>query len=138
MRRQDRYPDTEYFHFFNANPHKRITSDCTIRAISRAAEIEYNTVVLEMAQMQVKTGYDVGSKKLIDAYLKSKGWTKHKQPRKEDNTKYTGKEFCQRARKYERYIMMIGSHHIVAVVDGKVNDIWNCTNDKVGNYWTKG
>lgn len=138
MKRQDKYPETSTFHYHNANPKNRITADCNIRAICTALEIPYNEVVIEMAEMQCKTGLDVGSKECIDKYLQSKGWIKHKQPRKADNTKYTGKEFCERARDYDNYVAMIGGHHIVAIVNAKVYDIWDSTGGCIGNYWTKG
>ena len=54
-----------------------------------------------------------------------------------DGTKYTGKEFCKRARKYERYVANLGGNHTVAIVNGKVNDIWDSTDGCIGNYWTK-
>lgn len=136
MTRQEKYPDTSTFHYYNANPKNRITGDCWARAISTGTGIPYNTVVMEMAEMQCKTGYDASE--LIGRYLESKGWIKHKQPRKPDNTKYTGKEFCEKARDYENYIANIGGHHIVAIVNAKVYDIWDSTSKTIGNYWTKG
>jgi len=138
MTRQQKYPDTAFFHFYNANKHNRFTSDCVIRAISTAAEIDYNQVVLEMAVLQCKTGYDMSENKLIDMYLSLKGWTKQKQPRKIDNTKYTGAEFCSSlAYRNKRYIANIGGHHIVAIVNAKVYDTWDSTDGCIGNYWTK-
>lgn len=151
MTREQKYPDTSTFHYFNANPKNRITSDCWARAISTGTGIPYNTVVMEMAEMQCKTGYDTSD--LIGRYLKSKGWVKHKQPRKEDNTKFTGAEFCAYCELYSdgsfvphingNVIANIGGHHIVAFVKEKYNryrlyDIWNSTGGCIGNYWTKG
>ena len=138
MTRQEKYPDTSTFHFYNANPKNRLTTDCTVRAICTGLQIPYEQVVMEMAELQCKTGYDADENKLIDRYLQSKGWVKHKQPRKEDNMKYTGKEFCERARDYERYIVNIGGHHIVAVVNAQVYDTWDSTRGCVGIYWTRG
>ena len=138
MKRQDKYPETSTFHYYNANPKGRLTTDCVVRALCTALSIPYNQVVMELAEMQCKTGYDDGDVKLYDKYLQSKGWIKHKQPRKDDNTKYTGKEFCERARFYENYVAHIGGGHIVAIVDAKVYDIWDCTYKTIGNYWTKG
>lgn len=151
MKREDKYPDTSTFHYFNANPHKRITGDCIIRAISTATGIPYNDVVMEMAKLQCETGYDADG--LIDRYLKSKGWIKNKQPKREDGTKYTGKDFCKVLQKHfpldvdgamtfdgieitHRIVANIGGHHIVAIMDGKVWDIWNSTDGCIGNYWT--
>lgn len=135
MKRTEKYPETYTFHYYNANPKGRITGDCYVRAICTAAEIPYNQVVMEMAQLQCETGYDASA--LIDRYLKSKGWIKHPQPRKSDNTKFTGKEFCERAKYYTNYIANIGGHHIVAIVHRKVNDTWDSTDGCIGNYWTK-
>lgn len=149
MKRQDKYPETSTFHYHNANPKNRITGDCLARAICAALEIPYEQVVMEMAKMQCETGYSSGSNELIDRYLKSKGWKKQSQPRKDDNTKYTGEEFCQQLQKdpwiftgkendYKaRIVANIGCHHIVAIVDGKVWDIWDSTDGCIGNYWTK-
>ena len=138
MTRQQKYPDTATFHYHNANPKSRITTDCVIRAICTALEIPYNQVVMELAEQQCMTGYDRSCNTGIDKYLQSKGWVKHKQPRKPDNTKYTGAEFCERARTYENYIANIGGGHIVAIVGGRVWDTWDSTDGCIGNYWTKG
>ena len=138
MTRQEKYPETRTFHYYNANPKNRVTTDCVIRAISTATEIPYNRVVMEMAELQCKTGYDDGDVKLYELYLKQYGFVKHKQPRKADNTKYTGKDFCLKiAKKHVRYVANIGGHHVVAIVNGKVYDIWDSTGGCIGNYWTK-
>lgn len=151
--RETKYPNTDVFQYFNQNPHKRITTDCVIRAISLAEGIPYNQCVMEMAQMQCDTGYDDACKELIDRYLKSKGWTKCKQPRKEDRTKYTGAEFCRKIQhpiyceeldlpgwpdfNWHHMIANIGGHHIVAIMDGKIHDIWDCSRKCIGNVWVK-
>ena len=143
-KRKLKYPDTNTFHYYNANPKNRITTDCVIRALSRGMNKPYNEVVMELALLQCETGYDDGDKKLYDTYLKNNGWTKHKQPRKWDNTKYTGKEWCLKLRedydwtlgKSQNMIANIGGHHVVAIIDAKVNDIWNSTDGCIGNYWT--
>lgn len=140
MKREQKYPDTSTFHFYNANPKNRFTTDCVVRALSTGLQLPYNQVVMELAEMQCKTGYNARDVKTIDLYLKSKGWVKCKQPRKYDNTKYTGREFCNHIQQYtmdypERLIANIGGHHIVAIVDGRVWDTWNSTDGCIGNYW---
>lgn len=149
MKRQDKYPNTATFHFYNANPKNRITTDCVIRAISTALEIPYEQAVMEMAELQCKTGYDDGDKKLYDMYLQSKGYAKQKQPRKYDGTKLTGKEFCKQlqddpwvftGKEYDsqaRIVANIGGNHVVAIVGGKVYDTWDSTGGCIGNYWVK-
>ena len=142
MKREDKYPNTSVFTYYNANPKNKITTDCVIRAISTATNKPYNEVVMEIAELQCKTGIDMDSKQGIEKYLATLGWIKHKQPRKYDNTKYTGKEFCKYVQEHPfipfRYIIAnIGGHHIVAIIDGKILDTWNSSDGSIGNYWTK-
>lgn len=136
--RINKYPDTSTFHYFNANPHNRITGDCEFRAISTALEQDYNTTVMEMAEMMCKTGYALNDTKGEEKYLISKGWKKCPQPRKANGKKYTGKEFCEQlAVKGVRYVAHLGGCHVVAIVDCKVNDIWDSTGGCIGNYFVK-
>ena len=150
--RKEKYPDTRTFKFYNANPKGRMTCDCVVRAICTAMDRPYNDVLKEMFEVSIETGYEYTDKKCIEKYLESKGWTKYKQPRKGDNTKYTGKEFCDWIQEdinhdefcgydmsyLKRIIANIGGNHIVAIVNGKVNDIWDSTGGCIGNYWVKG
>ena len=138
MNRQTKYPDTRIFRYYNANPKNRVTDDCVIRAICTALNEPYEKVYRELFEISIKTGYMVNARLCYGKYLEQRGWVMHKQPRKEDNTKYTGREFCERARPYENYIAHIGGHHIVAIIDGKVVDTWNSTDGCIGNYWMKG
>ncbi len=140
MKRQDKYPNTKTFRYYNANPKNKLTTDCVIRAVCTALNQDYNQTVMEMAEMQCKTGYDDGDVKLIDKYLASKGWVKRKQPRKSDGKKYTGQEFCEEIQEYpftysDRIVANIGGHHIVAIVDGQIHDVWNSSYKCIGNYW---
>lgn len=144
MTRQERYPDTSTFHFYNANPKNKYTTDCVIRAIATATGIPYYTVVMEMAEMQCKTGFDGADVKLYGKYLESKGWKKQSQPRKQDNTKYTGEEWCNKLRAIHKangsennIIAHIGGHHVVCIKDFKVFDTWDSTDGCIGNYWIK-
>lgn len=75
---------------------------------------------------------------LYSKYLISQGYTKLKQPKKPDGTKYTGEEFCEEFRhllKDTRVVAHMGTHHTVAIINGKVCDTWNSTRGKVGNIW---
>jgi hypothetical protein len=130
-----KYPETETFTYYNANPKNRITGDCTFRAVCTALEQTWEETVMDMARFSCESGYAINDKKGIERYMESKGWKKHKQPRKTDNTKYTGKEFCKVFK--ETCVAMIGGHHVVCIKNGKVHDIWDSTGKCIGNYWTK-
>ena len=134
--RQEKYPDTDTFTFYNANPKNRLTGDCTFRAISTAMNQDYNKTVMDMASMMCETGYVINGSKLEEKYMLSKGWVKHHQPKHPDGKKYTGRQFCKEYSK-GTYVAHIGGHHIVCIKDGKVLDTWDSTRKCVGIYWTK-
>lgn len=134
MRRQDKYPETKWFCFENLNPKNRITGDCAVRALTKALGVEYEKALGMLVGMSLKSGYSVADKKNIEKVLDAKGITKQKQPRHKDNTKFTGKEFCEKFNK-GTYICSIGGHHVTVVVDGKIYDIWDCSDKTIGNYW---
>lgn len=144
MTRKQKYPDTATFHFYNANPHGRITGDCVTRAIATALEIDYNVAVMLGAIAQVETGYDNATAQGIDYIVGRCGWTKQKQPKKANGKKYTGAEFCKAIKngtyawlQGKRIIANIGGHHTVAIVDERIWDIWDSTDGCIGNYWIK-
>lgn len=152
MKRQQKYPDTGTFHFYNANPKGRFTGDCRIRAISTATDIPYNMIVLALAVIQIETGYDQTANQGISILMEKLGWKKMPQPRHENGTKYTGEEFCMAQQSLlfgdgnvgnwnikpaSRIFCNIGGHHEVAIIDGKVWDTWNSTQGCIGNYWVK-
>lgn len=134
--RKDKYPDTATFHFYNANPHNRITGDCSIRAVCTGLDIPYYDCLDNLVEMSKKKGYSVQSKENVCKFLSDKGYEMRKQPRKDDGTKYTGIEFCKYiAQKGKRYIANIGGNHMVAIVGKKIYDIWNSSDGCIGNYW---
>ena len=136
MSRQEKYKDTAYFTYYNANPKNRITGDCVIRALSVFLQKDYYDVYKELYDTSIKTGYMVNDKKNYERYLKDMGIEKQKQPRQADNTKYTGKEFIKEiARPGKRYFAHIGGHHVIAIKDGRIYDIWDSSNKSIGNYW---
>lgn len=147
MTRQQKYPDTSTFHYYNANPHNRKGGDCVVRAICTALEQSWERTVRELTEVGIKHGFVLNDLHTISKYLELKGWEKMPQPRKDDNTKYTGAEWCDRIQEdiifasngyqLKRIVANLGGNHTVAIIDGKVNDIWNSTGGCIGNYWIR-
>lgn len=136
--------DTDTFVYHNQNPKNKSTGDCVIRALSTATGIPYNDVLLGLVTIQIKTGYMVNCRECYGKWLKELGWVQHKQPKKDDGRKYTGREFCQALWHQEldiegdhRIIAHIGTHHVVAIMNWQVWDIWNSSGGCIGVYWTK-
>lgn len=137
-KRQAKYPDTKSFHYHNANPKNKITDDCVIRALSVAMDKSWDEVMTDLCVYAIKTKYAPFNPECYGRYLEDNGWRKNKQPRKDDNTKYTGKEFVRyRQSKDIRYIAHIGGNHIVTIKDSKIWDTWDSTDGCIGSYWTK-
>lgn len=152
MTRKQRYPETDSFIYHNQNPKNKITGDCCFRAISLGLNQDYNLTVMEMAKNMCNTGYALNDSKGEESYLKSKGWIKHSQLRKEDNTKFTGKQFATWLSinyphgEIGNVICHIGGHHTVCFKptyhgDGfncryKCHDIWDSTSGCIGTWWT--
>ena len=149
--REAKYPNTDSFYYYNANPKGRITGDCRIRALAVATEIPYNEIVRALADIHIETGWDQTAQDGINIYLNRIGWGKHKQPRHADNIKYTGTQLSDWLnREYPNgeiggVVAKIGTHHMVAINrvkhwDGKMRykviDIWNSTNGCICNWWT--
>ena len=134
--RAEKYPDTLTFTYYNANPKGKLTCDCVVRAVCTALDEPYNQIMKEMFDMSIKTGYEYTDVKCIDKYLQSKGWKKMKQPRKSNNKKYTGEEFCKIYK--GTCVANIGGNHTVCIKNGKVHDTWDSTGGCIGNYWVKG
>lgn len=135
--------DTKYFHYYNANPKNKHTSDCVIRALCGViCEKNYSQICKELLDLSLKTGYFMNSKECYERYLELNGFRKMKQPRRDDGTKYTGKEFCYLAQEFtfnypSRIFAHIGGHHVVAIVEGRIYDIWDSSNGCVGNYYVR-
>ena len=143
--------DTMYFNYCQMNPKNKSVGDCVVRSIALAMEKEWDQVYNDLCRIGFKYKLMPNSDGCYERYLKDNGWVRCKQPRKEDNTKYTGKEFCEWLDKeLERnhinknsIIISIGSHHLSCVCYGNIsgftiNDTWDCSNNCVGKYWTKG
>ena len=141
MSRRNIPTDTKYFHYFNANPKGKSTSDCVIRALCGVLPRKsYEQICKELLEVSLKYGYFVNDKKCYEKYLQLNGFEKMKQPKKQNGTKFTGKDFCAMVNEFsmyfpERIFAHIGGHHVVAIVGGRINDIWDSSNGCIGNYY---
>lgn len=137
MRRQDKYPNNDYFVFYNANPKNKVGGDCVIRAICTSLGQSWEDTVREMTEMGIKLGYVLNDKHVYEKYLESKGFIKHSEPRDENNCKITVKTAIKKIN-LNNAVANVGSHHVVAIVNGKVNDIWDSSKQTIHTYWKKG
>ena len=138
INRKNKYPETTTFHYYNANPKHLFVPDCTIRAVCTALGETWEETSRGLTEQAIKDFTVCNDPQNVINYIESKGWCKRSQPRKSDNTKYTGKQFCRKLADEDRvYLAHIGGHHIVCIKEKKVWDTWDSTDGCVGNYWVK-
>lgn len=137
MNRQQKYPDTPYFHYVNVNPRNRFGGDCVVRAISDALSQPWETTVRELTEMGIPRGLLLNDDHLYPLYLKSKGFAQCSEPRKFDNTRMTGDEFVHLLEPHDIIVANIGSHHVTCIKDRRIRDIWDCSRRPIHKYWIK-
>jgi hypothetical protein len=120
---------------YNRNPLNRKAGDCVARAISTGTGLKWEDVIRIITEHAIPLGRVFNEKEAYGSWLEQTGWTKHKQPRKPNNKKYTVQEFCDLN---PEGIYIVGvAHHLTVVEDGKYYDTWDCGYKTVGNYWSR-
>ncbi len=145
MSRKIKMPaETSTYYPYNANPSGKRTGDCVIRAFSYALNITWDQVLDELVQMSHNLKYAPLSVENYDRVLVRHGWIKQKMPKKLDNRRYRGNEFCEYLNtkytgNHPNIIAKIGSHHVTCFkyIDStyKCCDIWDCTDNCIGTWW---
>ena len=142
MNKEMRMTDNLYYRYINVNPKGKYGGDCVIRAIALVCNQTWEQTVREMTELGIKKGLVLNDTKLFPLYLAQKGFRQMKEPRKFDNTKMTVREWLNGHdggglyRTY-RIIVSVGSHHLSAIIDNKVNDTWDCSRNTMHKWWVK-
>ena len=134
-----KYKETDLFHFHNANPKGKNANDCVARAISVALGQTWEYTIREMTELGIKLGLAFNEDKLIDKYLRDKGWEKYNEPRDSANKKLSVAQFVNKPGNYKGnkgvIIAKVGSHHVSLIIDGIVWDTWDCSKNTMHVYW---
>ena len=121
------------YHYYNCNPHQKFTDDCVIRAICSSTGESWDDTIRELTEYSIRTGYMLNTPECYSKYLEDRGYVKQKQPVYKDGKKVRFKEF---AKVFDGHaIAHCGKNHITYVADNSTWDIWDVSNEIVGNYW---
>lgn len=121
--------------WYNNNPKGKKTGDCVIRSIAFATNTAWADTYRALAELGIKKGLMINDNNNWKAYLKNLGFEKQSMPRKDDRTRYTLDEFCNKLAK-DNYVYIVSvANHLTVVKDKNIYDSWNCGNKCVGNYW---
>ena len=137
--RDNRLKSTEFYEYTNPNPFNRIGGDCVIRAICLATGQSWEQTVKELTELGLKKGYICNDQKLYPIYLKEKGFVEMNEPRDVCNRKLSVKDFIiqREGMTIKPIVANVGSHHVAAIVNNKVRDIWNSSTQTMHKYWVK-
>lgn len=119
---------------YNPNPLLKNTTDCTIRAITKIFNMDWDTAYLWLTLYGFieKTYGDVNA--TWGAFLKSRGFVREIIPNTCPDC-YTIADFCIDNPRGQ-FVVATGSH-VVAVVDGDYYDTWDSGSEVPVYYWRK-
>lgn len=119
---------------YNPNPANRRVGDCTVRAISKVTEQDWEQTYSGMS-IQGFLLFDMPSANHVwGAYLKSKGFARHIIPDDCPDC-YTVSDFCN-DHPEGTYLLALTAH-VVAVVDGDYYDTWDSGDEVPLYYWSR-
>ena len=100
---------------------------------------KYEEALRLQVEVALKTYYDPTSKQVMEKVLEKFGYVKMKQPRKWDNSKYEVRELDEilSAKDMKQGVLVTVANHHTCIVDGHIQDIWDCGEMSVGNYYVK-
>ena len=117
---------------FNPNPVGRRVGDCTVRAISAALGIDWETAYVKLAAAGLTMGDMPSSDSVWGAVLRQNGFYRVAIPSSCPDC-YTAADFC---RDYPSgtYVLGFGGH-VATVKDGHLMDSWDSSSEIPVYYW---
>lgn len=120
---------------YNPNPAGRNVSDCSVRAISAALGVDWETAFALIAKAAYQMADMPSSNAVIGAVLRQRGFYRHAIPNTCPEC-FTAEDFC-RDHPHGVYVLGFGNH-VATVKDGIILDSWDSSNEIPQYYWSKG
>ena len=111
---------------YNANPAGRQVGDCTVRAVSKVLDEDWEQSYSGMALQGFMLCDMPSANHVWGAYLRSKGFERHIIPDTCPDC-YSVKDFCKDHPK-GRFLLAL-SGHVVCIIDGNYFDTWDSGNE---------
>lgn len=117
---------------FNNNPAGRQVGDCSIRAISKALGVDWETAYVMVTMNGFSMGDMPSSDSVWGATLRKNGFYRKSIPDSCPDC-YTAKDFCE---DNPEGVFVLGfGGHVATVVDGNLYDSWDSSNEIPQFYW---
>lgn len=117
---------------YNPNPVSRHVGDCSVRAISKALDIDWESAYVLNAVNGFSMGDMPSSDAVWGATLRQNGFYRYVIPNNCPDC-YTAEQFCKDHQK-GTYVLGFGGH-VATVVDGDLYDSWNSSREIPQFYW---
>ncbi len=123
------------YQYYNAHPKGKLVGDCVKRAISKAANIPYKEVSLQLNRYKKVTGAKTFNEMTNDVPFIENVLHGQKMsfPAVKGKPRMNGERFCE-AYPIGSYILQM-AHHLTACVDGVIYDTWDCSEKCVYRAW---
>ncbi len=120
---------------YNPNPAGRIVGDCSVRAIAKALNTDWETAYCLIS----KAGYQMAdmpsSNGVWGAVLRQHGFYRYSLPNTCPDC-YTAENFCE-DNSQGVFVLGFGSH-VATVVNGNIYDSWDSSQEIPQYYWKQG
>ena len=119
---------------YNPNPTGRNVEDCSVRAITKALGVDWETAYALIAQNGYQMGDMMHSNSVWGALLREHGFYRSALPNTCPSC-YTAEDF---ARDNPHGVFVLGfGRHVVTVVDGNIYDSWDSSKEIPQYFWYK-
>ena len=119
---------------YNPNPVGRRVGDCSVRAISKALDIDWETAYVLLSMNGFSMGDMPSSDSVWGATLRQRGYSRKSVPDLCPDC-YTAEDFC-RDHPEGTFVLGFGGH-VATVRDGTLFDSWDSSQEVPQFYWTK-
>lgn len=119
---------------FNNNPIARLVGDCSVRALSKALDIDWEKAYILLCVNGMAMGDMPSSNSVIGSVLRQNKFKRENIPNKCSDC-YSIRDFCM---DNPKGIFVIGTqNHVVCAINGNYYDSWDSGDEKILYVWYK-
>lgn len=122
------------YQFYNPNPAGRNVGDCSVRAIAKALDLDWETAYTLVCSNGFNMCDMPSSDSVWGATLRQRGFYRDTLPSHCPDC-YTAEDFC-REHQTGTYVLGFGGH-VATVINGTLFDSFDSSNEIVQFYWHK-